>query len=177
MASKRLTISCTIAGLGAAPRISIKNIYNFDETGFQLGQGRPQNVITRYQYSAQKVAAQDWGQIITSIECIAAVGWVMVPYLILKGQTHIEDWFRDNPALQQNYNIQISPNGWSSDLIALEWIHLFHENTKNRVGTNGKRALFFDSHGTLRTNSWIFAKKPRLFQPALLHIPLILLNH
>jgi hypothetical protein len=24
------------------------NIYNFDETGFQLGQGRPQKVVTRY---------------------------------------------------------------------------------------------------------------------------------
>ncbi|KAJ5982548.1 hypothetical protein N7451_012648 [Penicillium sp. IBT 35674x] len=106
--------------------IGPKNIYNFDETG------------------SEKSSSKDRGQIVTSIECIAADGWVMVPYLIFKDQTHMEDWFRDNLALNQRYNIQVSPNGWSSDLIALEWLHIFHENTKNRVGINGKRVLFFD---------------------------------
>ncbi|KAJ5543800.1 hypothetical protein N7494_005079 [Penicillium frequentans] len=128
--------------------ISPKNIYNLDETGFQLGQTRAQKVVTRYQYSSEKLASIDRGQIVTSIECVAADGWSMVPYLIFKGRTHMEDWFRDNPTLDQRYNIQVSLTGWSSDLIALEWLHIFHENTKNRVGTNGRRVLFFDGHGS-----------------------------
>ncbi|KAJ5726490.1 uncharacterized protein N7483_007847 [Penicillium malachiteum] len=85
--------------------ISPKNIYNFDETGFQLGQTRAQKVVTRYRYSSEKLASTDRGQIVTSIECIAADGWSMVPYLIFKGQIYMEDWFRDNPALDQRYNI------------------------------------------------------------------------
>ncbi|KAJ5982201.1 hypothetical protein N7451_012301 [Penicillium sp. IBT 35674x] len=52
--------------------ISPKNIYNFDETGF---------------IRSKKHAAKDRGQIVTSVECIAADGWSMVPYLIFKGQT------------------------------------------------------------------------------------------
>ncbi|KAJ5544105.1 transcriptional regulator family: Centromere protein B DNA-binding region [Penicillium frequentans] len=128
--------------------ISPKNIYNFDETGFQVGQTRSQKVVTRYRYSSEKLASVDRGQIVTSIECVAADGWSMVPYLIFKGRTHMEDWFRDNPALDQRYNIQVSPTGWLSDLIALEWLHIFHESTKNRVGINGKRVLFFDGHGS-----------------------------
>lgn len=157
--------------------IGPKNIYNFDETGFQLGQGRAQKVVTRYKNSAERVVAQDRGQIVTSIECIAADGWVMVPYLILKGQTHIEDWFRNNPALQQNYNIQVSPNGWSSNLIALECIHLFHENTKNRVGTNGKRALFFDGHGSHLIYEFLEFCEKNGINPISSHVPLILLSH
>ncbi|KAJ5646697.1 hypothetical protein N7490_003069 [Penicillium lividum] len=54
--------------------ISPKNIYNFDETGFQLGQGRTQKVVTRYRYSSEKLTAKDRGQIVTSIECVAADG-------------------------------------------------------------------------------------------------------
>jgi hypothetical protein len=145
--------------------ISPKNIYNFDETGFQLGQGRAQKVITQYQYSSEKTGAKDRGQIVTSIECIAADGWVMVPYIIFKGQTHMEDWFRDNPSLHEEYNIQVSPNGWSSDLIALEWIHLFHENTKDRVGTNGKRVLFFDGHGSHLTFEFLDFYEEHLIIP------------
>ncbi|KAJ5981989.1 hypothetical protein N7451_012089, partial [Penicillium sp. IBT 35674x] len=126
--------------------IGPKNIYNFDETGFQSGQTRAQKVVTRYRYSSERLASIDRGQIVTSIECVAADGWSMVPYLIFRGRTHMEDWFRDNPGLDQRYNIQVSPTGWSSDLIALEWLHIFHDSTKNR--TNDKRVLFFDGHGS-----------------------------
>ncbi|KAJ6115480.1 hypothetical protein N7486_001258 [Penicillium sp. IBT 16267x] len=41
--------------------ISPKNIYNFDRTGFQLGQARAQKIVTRYKASAQKIAAIDRG--------------------------------------------------------------------------------------------------------------------
>ncbi|KAJ6103827.1 hypothetical protein N7486_004049 [Penicillium sp. IBT 16267x] len=121
--------------------ISPKNIYNFDETGFQLGQGWAQKVVTRYRYSSEKLATKDRRQIVTSIECITADGWSMVPYLIFK----------------------VSPTGWSSDLIALEWLYIFHKNTKNRVGINGKRVLFFDGHGSHLTFEFLdFCEKHQI---------------
>ncbi|KAJ6109532.1 hypothetical protein N7486_001767 [Penicillium sp. IBT 16267x] len=140
--------------------ISPKNIYNFDGTGFQLGQGRPQMVVTRYPNSSEKHTAKDRGQIVASIECIAADGWVMVPYLIFNGHTPMEDWFRDNHALNQRYNIQVSPNGWSSDLIALEWLNIFHEIRKTALELMENAC--FSSMGidrTLPLNSLIFARK------------------
>lgn len=35
-------------------KVSPRNIYNFDETGFQIGQGKPQEVVTTRTNQARK---------------------------------------------------------------------------------------------------------------------------
>ena len=47
-----------------------------DETGFQLGQGLNQSVVTVYKNKRSPTAR---GENITGVECIAADGWVMTP--------------------------------------------------------------------------------------------------
>ena len=72
-------------------------VYNFDECGFQVGQGKPEKVLSTRK--APEIAGDDHGENITAIECIAADGWVMEPMFIFKGAKKMESWFdhRDNP--------------------------------------------------------------------------------
>ena len=65
-------------------RIPPSNIYNFDETGFQLGQGKPQKVITRNQQRT-RLFSSERGELLTRIECVAADGWLMEPYFVAPG--------------------------------------------------------------------------------------------
>lgn len=59
-----------------------KNIYNFDETGFQLGEGKAQLVVTANPGRArQGVAVDGTNESLTSIECVSADGTVIPPYL------------------------------------------------------------------------------------------------
>jgi hypothetical protein len=51
-----------------------KDIYNFDETGFRLGEGKKQNVITANPSANTYILTGDKGQSLTAIECIAADG-------------------------------------------------------------------------------------------------------
>jgi hypothetical protein len=59
-------------------------VYNFDECGFQPGQGRSRNVIGA-KSSCPDLAESERGENITALECIAADGWQMDPLFIFKG--------------------------------------------------------------------------------------------
>ena len=52
-----------------------RNIYNFDETGFQIGQLSSQKVVTTYPYKTSRIGAASTRESLTAIECIAADGW------------------------------------------------------------------------------------------------------
>jgi hypothetical protein len=58
-------------------RIQPDEIYNWDETGYQIGQGKKQKVVSTRTYSV--VATGGHTESITGIECIAADGWSMLP--------------------------------------------------------------------------------------------------
>ena len=70
-------------------RISPSNIYNFDETGFALGQGKPQKVISRFR-ERTRILSGERGELLTGIECVAADGLVMEPYFVAPGSVHLE---------------------------------------------------------------------------------------
>lgn len=64
-------------------------VYNFDECGFQPGQGRSRKVIGT-KGICPDLAQFDHAENITAIECIAADGWIMEPLFIFKGATFME---------------------------------------------------------------------------------------
>ena len=74
------------------------DIYNFDETGFAMGAIATAKVITRAEYYGRRKLLQpgnrEW---VTIIESINASGWVLPPYVIFKGKTYQESWFKDLP--------------------------------------------------------------------------------
>jgi hypothetical protein len=129
-----------------------RDIYNFDESGFKIGEGKPQKVVSSR--TTSHVATGGPAEAITAIECIAADGWLMPPWFLVKGQYHMENWYRTTN-LPSDYCIVPTPNGWTSDTIAFQWLHSFHECTKNRVSKGGFRLLLMDNHGSHLTHEFL----------------------
>ena len=122
-------------------------VYNFDECGFQPGEGKPRKVIGSK--GAPDLAESEKGENITAIECISADGWVMDPFFIFKGGgIFMESWFNESEALPPHTVIATSPNGWVSDELALQWLQCFIEATNKHTKRGEKRILIFDGHGS-----------------------------
>lgn len=109
-------VQCTILQYGIDP----DDIYNFDETGFAMGLTATAKVITRSEYYGRRSLLQpgnrEW---VTAIETISASGWALPPCIIFKGKVFVESWFDDVPG---NWHFEVSPNGWTSDEIGLQWL-------------------------------------------------------
>lgn len=151
----------------------LSNIYNFDETGFQLGQGKSEKVVTRHRYRSSRIIASEHGENLTAIECVAADGWVMSPYFIARGEYFLERWF--DPKLPDDYLINVSPKGYTDDQIALDWLEWFNARTFDRVKWGQPRVLLFDGYGSHLTIDFLaYCKKkhiiPICFIPHTTHI-------
>jgi hypothetical protein len=110
-------------------KIAPKNIYNFDETGFRIGQGKNQKVVSSRGNSKNNTGGP--AENLTGIECVSATGWVMPPWFLVKGQYHMENWFAEN--LPDNYTICPTPNGWTDEVIGFAWVQVFHEFTRFHI--------------------------------------------
>src|SRR5450432_3507787 len=75
----------TIAKYG----ILAEDIYNFDETGFQMGVISTAKVVSGAERSNRPVAIQpgnrEW---VTAIDCISLAGWSLPPVIIFEGKVH-----------------------------------------------------------------------------------------
>ena len=127
-----------------------RDIYNFDKSGFRIGEGKTQKVILSC--TTSYVATGGPGENIMAIECIAADGWLMPPWFLVQGKNHMENWYRTTN-LPSDYTLVPTPTGWITDTAAFQWIHAFHECTKNRVSRGGFRLLLMDNHGSHLTPS------------------------
>ena len=73
-----------------------ENIYNMDETGFNIGDFEARNVIvdsniqSRYQVQPDR---QEW---VSAIECICVDGTAIPPLLIFCGESFINQWLPFN---------------------------------------------------------------------------------
>ena len=97
-------------------KIGPKNIYNFDESGFQLGQGKCLRVVTKHRRSTKSFSTGGIGETVTGVECIAADGWVMPPFILFQGSYHLENWYREQPDLPDNYIVATSSTGWNNEV-------------------------------------------------------------
>jgi hypothetical protein len=75
----------TIAKYG----IHAEDIYNFDETGFQIGVISSAKVITGAERSNRPISIQprnrEW---VTAINCISSARWSLPPVIIFEGKVH-----------------------------------------------------------------------------------------
>jgi hypothetical protein len=119
------------------------DIYNMDEKGCMKGIGDNSKVIVpkeEAQATSNQPGNRDW---VSIIECINTNNYVLPPFVIFKGQRIQQDWI--NASIDENTVIQVSPNGWTNNLIALEWLKHFDRHTAPRK--QGKyRLLLFDGH-------------------------------
>ena len=118
-------------------------IYNFDETGFRIGVGKSQWVITEESSLSLYQTDADNRDYLTSIECVSGTGFALPPILILAGKQHLDNWFQES--LEPNTFWGVSDTGYANDDLCEAWIKHFDQFTKNkRVGV--WRMLLFDGY-------------------------------
>jgi hypothetical protein len=126
------------------------DIYNFDETGFQMGVASTAKVITGAERSRRPVSVQpgnrNW---VTAIDCICADGQSLPPVIIFEGKLHQSTWYdAEVVPLPGDWVIGVSENGWTNDILGLTWLkNVFEKHTAYR--TKGVyRLLILDGHGS-----------------------------
>jgi len=104
-----------VQGIIAKYGILHDDIYNFDETGFAMGQTSSSKVVTRREYYGwREVIEPENREWVTSIETINTMGWVLPPCVIFKAKVHQRAWYEDQD-LPGDWRIKTSDNGWITD--------------------------------------------------------------
>ncbi|KAF2175970.1 CENP-B protein [Zopfia rhizophila CBS 207.26] len=125
--------------------IAEEDIYNFDETGFQMGVISGGKVVTgsdrRNRRKAVQPGNREW---VTVIQGINAKGWAIPPFIIFAGTYHLSAWYEGND-IPPDWVILLSDNGWTNNELGIKWLQHFDKHTKGRtVGVH--RLLIIDGH-------------------------------
>jgi len=129
--------------------ILLEDIYNFDEAGFQMGQISASKVVTDADRLGRpkqvKPTNTEW---VTLIQGACADGSIIPPFLVMKGKEFNHAWFYQG--LPSTWTFTVSPNGWTTDRIGLQWIRHFEKHTRQKT-VGSKRLLILDNHGSHTT--------------------------
>jgi hypothetical protein len=132
--------------------INPADTYNFDETGFRIGMGRHQKIITRDPKARPYIESSTNRESITLIEAVSGDGYTLPPMVILSATTHRENWYP--PGLEDNYLVGVSDSGYSNDELGLRYIEHFNKFTKDRR-CGQYRLLLFDHHESHETYEFL----------------------
>ena len=121
------------------------DIYNFDETGFLMGQISSTTVVTNAERRARAKSVQpgnrEW---VTVIQGVSSRGWAMPPFIIFAAKNHLSSWYENSP-LPRDWVISVTENGWTTNEKGMEWIRHFEKHTGRRR-TGRYRLLVVDGH-------------------------------
>jgi hypothetical protein len=133
------------------------DIWNFDETGFRVGCGGNQIVVT---YGTQKkgkirldIASETNRDYLTSVEAVNADGEVILPLLILKAKQHLHQWY-NHTEIPGDYYLGVSDTGYTNDELSIAWIKHFNKFS-SRLQKGAKRLLLFDGFGGHMTKQFL----------------------
>lgn len=135
------------------------NIYNMDEKGFLIGYlQKTRRIFAKKQFESGILQGQshdgnrEW---ITILACVCADGTALPPAIIYPGQNIQDTWLQDWE--NERCFFTSSPNGWTSDEIAREWVeHCFQKETKEKARQGRDwRLLIMDGHGSHVTMKFI----------------------
>ena len=122
-----------------------EDTYNFDETGFMMGQVSSRSVVTSSERHGRPKSIQagnrEW---VTLILGINAMGSVIPPFIIFGGKFHLSAWFKEEN-LPPDWVVSVSQNGWTNNNLGLEWLRHFDTHTKRRT-VGSYRLLIIDGH-------------------------------
>lgn len=126
--------------------IQTDDIYNFDETGFAMGLISAQKVVTRSDLYGRRALLQpgnrEW---VTVVAAISAAGSPLPPTIIFKAKNINTNWLEGLP---NNWRIEVSPNGCTSDEISIRWLQQTFI-PYSQVRMKGKSCLLIlDGHGS-----------------------------
>ena len=99
--------------------ILMEDIYNMDETGFQMGVTSTAKVVCGLETKQSHAKALQPGnrEWVTAIIAINATGWSLPPQIIFAAANHQSLWYYDIP---ENYVLSVSNNGWTTDDLGIE---------------------------------------------------------
>jgi hypothetical protein len=127
-----------------------EDIYNFDETGFLMGQISSEMVVTNAERKGRPRTTQqgnrEW---ITVIQGVGSYGYALPPFIICAGKNHLSTWYED-ASLPPDWVIAVTSNGWTTNERGLDWIKHFNQHTKSRT-KGGYRLLIIDGHESHRS--------------------------
>ncbi|EED19259.1 transposon, putative [Talaromyces stipitatus ATCC 10500] len=123
-------------------KITPSKLWNFDETGFQVGQGKNESIVTQFPRTSTRIASASSRESLTIIESVSAAGKVIPPLIILKGKHHMEEWYQN--LFEDDYCVAYSEKGYSNAELTYEWLHHFDLSTQE-YAKNGYRMLLMDN--------------------------------
>ena len=125
-----------------------ENLWNMDESGFMIGCLRGGWIWTYKEIDKPIIDDLDERTLVTAIEAISASGYVIPPFVIVPRVNLPSKFFYNN--LDVDTLLRASPNGYTDDQIALEWLK--HFNTHSiPLDKNQKRLLLLDGHDSHTT--------------------------
>jgi hypothetical protein len=121
------------------------DIWNFDETGFMMGMIGSGIVITGAERRGKPKSVQhgnrEW---VTVIQAINAEGRAINPFIVVAGQYHLANWYRESN-LPGDWAINTTQNGCTDNEADIEWLKHFDRCTANR-SVGSYHLLVLDGH-------------------------------
>ena len=101
--------------------VQYEDIYNMDESGVRIGQGKKKKVLIIYNKAGKAFSRKS----VMVTKTIYIDGHVIPPLIIFKGKTHqIRQYLKIT--IPNSYTIGISNTAYTNDKIALKWIKYFN---------------------------------------------------
>jgi Tc5 transposase DNA-binding domain len=104
-----------------------EDIWNFDETGFQIGVRKSQWIVTTSTSKRSYLASDNSRDLVTSVEAVSAGGAIIKEMLILPGKTHLERFYTD---LGDNVLVGLSETRYTNDELSYKYIIHFDRQSK-----------------------------------------------
>ena len=97
------------------------NQYNFDETGFRIGIGRDQWIITRDPTRQAYLRSSTNRELVSVCETISGDRVALPPMIIVPGVIHQESWYT-TAKIPGDYFIATSETSYNNDDLTVKWL-------------------------------------------------------
>ena len=85
------------------------------------------------------------------IEAVTADGHALTPGIIFKGKELQKQWFLNEFSKIANWHYITSPNGWTDNHIAVEWLEIVYLPQTQPIDKSDARLIILDGHGSHAT--------------------------
>jgi hypothetical protein len=154
-------------------KIQDEDIYNFDETGFQIGVTSGENVLVPVDTIVAYATDPDNRELITSVETVNPAGKRVPPMVIFSGAYHLRRSFKNKIAGDTLF--ARSATGYSNDKLGLKYLQHFNQYSELQTKEGNYRMLIFDGHGSHLSQEfldfcWQHRIRPFLLPPHTTHL-------
>jgi hypothetical protein len=127
-----------------------EDLFNMDETGFHIGCGGKQKVVTRNTRSRCYASSFTNRDYVTVIECVSASKRLLPLIVILLGKNLLTVWVTETN-MPREFTVATSDTGYANDELSFAWLRHFEQHSiEGQVGEYRLLLLdVFRSHCTL----------------------------